>query len=90
MSGAGSGVPATEPRRRDAIAAGILAALAFVLLIGYSASFTVYQIEQALVMCFGRPVRTVTEPRLSFKFPLIDSIIRIDSRLSILRVHCKK
>jgi hypothetical protein len=68
----------TPPKIRN-IAAGILAALAFVLLIGYSASFTVYRIEQALVLRFGQPVRTVTEPGLSFKLPLIDRTLKIDN-----------
>ncbi|HEY6254459.1 MAG TPA: protease modulator HflC [Xanthobacteraceae bacterium] len=65
---------------RRHLAAGTLAALV-VLLIGYSASFTVYQTEQALVVRLGQPIRTVTEPGLSFKFPLLDRVIRIDNRI---------
>jgi membrane protease subunit HflC len=67
--------------KRSKLSAGILAVLAFVLLIGYSASFTVYQIEQALVVRLGQPIRTITEPGLSFKVPLVDSIVRIDNRI---------
>jgi membrane protease subunit HflC len=71
----------TALKRPKLSAAGILAVLAFVLLIGYSASFTVYQIEQALVMRLGQPIRTITEPGLSFKVPLVDRIVRIDNRI---------
>jgi modulator of FtsH protease HflC len=73
-------VAATESRRRYAISPPASWPLSrFVLLIGYSASFTVYQIEQALVLRFGQPVRTVTEPGLSFKLPLIDRTLKIDN-----------
>jgi membrane protease subunit HflC len=69
------------PLTRHNPAAGILAALAFVLLVGSSAPFTVSQIEQALVVRLGQPIRTITEPGLHFKFPLFDSVIRIDNRI---------
>jgi len=65
---------------RRNLAGGILAAL-LALFIGYSASFTVYQTEQALVVRLGQPIRTVTEPGLSFKFTFLDSVIHIDKRI---------
>ncbi len=64
------------------IAGGVAAVLALVLLVvGYSAVFTVYQTQQALVVRLGQPVRVVSEPGLSFKMPLIDNVIMIDKRI---------
>ncbi len=64
------------------IAGGVAAVLALVLLIvGYSAMFSVYQTQQALVVRLGQPVRVVSEPGLHFKMPLIDNVITIDKRI---------
>jgi membrane protease subunit HflC len=64
------------------LAGGILAAiLLVVLIIAYSAAFTVYQTRQALVIRLGDPLRVVTEPGLNFKIPLLDSVIYIDKRI---------
>src|SRR5205809_3553305 len=52
-----------------------------VLIVGYSAVFTVYQTRQALVVRLGEPVHVITEPGLHFKIPLIDSVIYIDKRI---------
>ena len=53
-----------------------------VLLLGaYSAMFTVYQTEQAIVLRFGEPIRVITEPGLNFKMPLVDSVIDISKRI---------
>jgi len=53
-----------------------------VLLLGaYSAMFTVYQTEQAIVLRFGEPIRVITEPGLNFKVPLVDSVIDISKRI---------
>jgi modulator of FtsH protease HflC len=60
-----------------ALAAFALAAM----LLGYGSLFTVYQTHQALVIRLGDPVRTVTEPGLHVKIPLIDSVISIDKRI---------
>ncbi|MBM3530254.1 MAG: protease modulator HflC [Alphaproteobacteria bacterium] len=59
---------------------GLILALA-ALVLGYSALFTVYQTQQALVVRLGQPVRVVTEPGLHFKMPLIDNVIPIDKRI---------
>ncbi len=63
--------------------AGGIAAVAVVLLLvlGYSALFSVYQTQQALVVRLGEPVRVVTEPGLHWKIPLIDSVIYVDKRI---------
>src|SRR5262245_54511477 len=70
-----------QPMRGN-LATGLLVAVALVaLLIGYSALFTVYQTEQVLVVRLGQPIRAVTESGLSFKIPLLDSVIYIDKRI---------
>jgi membrane protease subunit HflC len=63
--------------------AGIAAlfVLFVVLVVGYSAVFTVDMTEQALVVRLGEPVRVVTDPGLNFKVPFIDTVIEIDKRI---------
>ncbi|WP_315834954.1 protease modulator HflC [Bradyrhizobium prioriisuperbiae] len=66
--------------------AGISGVVALVLLVaivivGYSAAFTVRQTQQALVVRLGEPIRVVTEPGLNFKWPFIDTVIDIDKRI---------
>jgi membrane protease subunit HflC len=61
---------------------GIIAALlVVVLIVAYSAVFTVYQTRQALVVRLGEPRRVVTEPGLNYKVPLIENVIHIDNRI---------
>jgi modulator of FtsH protease HflC len=55
--------------------------LAAVLLVAYMSVFTVFQTRQALVVRLGDPIRTVTEPGLHAKWPLIDTIIYVDNRI---------
>jgi membrane protease subunit HflC len=64
------------------LAGGVLAAAILgALLIAYSSLFTVYQTEQVLVVRLGEPIRTVSEPGLNFKWPLIESVIYVDKRI---------
>lgn len=58
---------------------GILLAVLAVILFG--AAFIVRQTEFALVQRFGQPVRTIAEPGLYFKVPLIDNVIPVDKRI---------
>ena len=51
------------------------------LIVVYSALFTVYQTQQALVVRLGQPVRVVGEPGLHVKVPFIDNVIDIDKRI---------
>jgi membrane protease subunit HflC len=61
---------------------GVIAVLAFAaLIIVYSALFTVYQTQQALVVRLGQVVRVVSEPGLNVKVPFIDNVIGIDKRI---------
>jgi membrane protease subunit HflC len=57
-------------------------ALAAVLVAGWSlAAYTVPQWEQAIVVQLGEPVRTVQEPGLYFKLPVIQNVLYFDKRL---------
>jgi membrane protease subunit HflC len=61
---------------------GVLAVLAVAaLIVAYSALFTVYQTQQALVVRLGQPVHVVDEPGLHVKVPFIDTVIAIDKRI---------
>jgi membrane protease subunit HflC len=61
---------------------GVVAVIAVVaLIVVYSALFTVYQTEQALVVRLGKVVRVVSAPGLNVKVPFIDSVIAIDKRI---------
>ena len=61
---------------------GVLAVLAVAaLIVVYSALFTVYQTQQALVVRLGKVVRVVSEPGLHVKMPFVDNVIRIDKRI---------
>lgn len=52
------------------------------LVVGWNfAAYTVPQWEQAIVVQLGDPVRTVQEPGLYFKLPLIQNVLRFDKRL---------
>jgi membrane protease subunit HflC len=67
---------------RFGLVGGVAAVLLIAaLILGYSSLFTVYQTHQALVVRLGQPVRSVGDPGLNFKVPLIDSVITIDKRI---------
>jgi membrane protease subunit HflC len=57
----------------------IIGALALILIL--SSLFTVHQSEQALVIQFGKPQRSVEEPGLHFKLPLIQEVVYFDKRV---------
>ena len=58
----------------------ISAAIVVVLILAYSSLFVVSQIEQALVLQFGKPVRVVEEPGLHAKLPWQD-VVDYDRRV---------
>ncbi|MBV6487479.1 MAG: protease modulator HflC [Pseudorhodoplanes sp.] len=65
---------------------GFVGGVLLVLLVGaaitaYSALFSVNQINQALVLRFGQPVRVIAEPGLAYKVPFIDNVVYIDKRI---------
>ena len=64
------------------LAGGAIAVLLLIAaIVGYSALFTVYQTQQALVVRLGKVVRVANEPGLHVKVPFIDSVIDIDKRI---------
>ena len=59
----------------------ILIPVALGLLLLGSAVFTVYQTQYALVLQFGKVVRTIQEPGLKFKIPFINDVRKFDRRI---------
>ena len=47
----------------------------------YGALFTVNQTQQALVLQFGEPKRTIQEPGLAFKLPFIQDVVYYEKRV---------
>ena len=47
----------------------------------YSSLFTVDQTQQALVIQFGEPKRTIQEPGLAFKLPFIQNVVYYEKRV---------
>jgi membrane protease subunit HflC len=67
--------------RLNVIGGVIVVLVVAALIVAYSALFTVYQTQQALVVRLGKVVRVVDEPGLHVKVPFIDSVIPIDKRI---------
>ena len=60
----------------------IAAALVVLILVVVSgAVFTVDQTEEALVLYFGQPVRTIDKPGLHAKIPFFESVVDLDNRI---------
>ena len=56
--------------------------VAGLIIIGaYGALFTVNQTQQALVLQFGEPKRTIQEPGLAFKMPFIQDVVYYEKRV---------
>lgn len=61
---------------------GVVGVLAAALLVAaYSAAFVVTPTSQALVLQFGRVVRSIQDPGLYFKIPLIQTVEYLDRRI---------
>ncbi|MFC4762592.1 protease modulator HflC [Dyella koreensis] len=65
--------------------AGILVVLA--VLLGYNSMFVVHEGQSALVLQFGRIVRTGDTPGLHFKVPLIQQALLFDNRILTLEAQ---
>lgn len=52
-----------------------------ILIVVLSATYIVYQSEQAIVLQFGEPIRVVREPGLKFKVPFVQNVVFYDARL---------
>src|SRR5215470_10464342 len=67
--------------RLNVVGGTMIALLLIAFVVAYSTLFTVYQTRQALVVRLGDPIRTITQPGLNVKLPLIDTVIQIDKRI---------
>jgi len=62
------------------------AIVAFVIAVVTAYSVACFQMgewEQGVVLQFGRPVKTVTEPGLYFKKPFVQNVVKFDKRLLV-------
>lgn len=50
-------------------------------IVAYGSLFTVNQTQQALVIQFGEPKRTIQEPGLAFKLPFIQDVVYYEKRV---------
>ncbi len=64
---------------RVLLALFILAGAALVAI--FSSIFTVYETQQALVLQFGRYIKTVTDPGLHVKVPFVQNVVYIERRV---------
>jgi len=64
---------------RALIALIVLVGLSLVAILG--SLFTVHETKQALVLQFGRFIKTATEPGLHFKVPFLQNVVYIDRRV---------
>src|SRR5665213_1816461 len=67
--------------RLNYIGGVIVVLLVAALIVAYSAVFTVYQTQQALVLRLGNPQAPITTPGLHWKAPFIDTVVYIDRRI---------
>jgi len=58
-----------------------LVILGLIAFLGFSSLYTVDEREQALVVQFGEPKRTVVEPGLHFKTPFFEQVIFLEKRV---------
>ncbi|MBM3579993.1 MAG: protease modulator HflC, partial [Alphaproteobacteria bacterium] len=59
----------------------ILLATSLILVIFFSAIFTVDQRQQVLILQFGEPIRIIDTPGIKFKVPLLQDAIFFDKRI---------
>ena len=60
----------------------ILVVAVILLIVGYSATFFVYQSQNAVVVRFGKLVENVEdEPGLHWRIPFVDQVTYIDRRI---------
>lgn len=60
---------------------GALIIAAIILVVAYSSTFIVDEREKALVIQFGEIKRTVSEPGLYFKLPVVEDVTFVEDRL---------
>ena len=64
---------------------GGLIALAAIVILAYSSIFTVDEREEALVIRFGEIQRTIDEPGLYFKLPLLEELRKVENRIMFMQ-----
>jgi len=62
---------------------GLVAAAVLVVIVGSQTLFTVNETEQVIITQMGKYVRTITEPGLHFKLPLIQTVHRFEKRILV-------
>lgn len=67
----------------------ILILIAGAAFVGYSSMFIVDERQKALVVQFGQIQRTIKEPGLYFKWPIIEELVFVDDRLLFLESNDK-
>lgn len=67
--------------KKPVIALWVLVAIAVLLLLGASPFFVVDVTQTAIVIQLGKPVRTITEPGLRLKLPLVQNVVYFDKRI---------
>ncbi|WP_262691157.1 protease modulator HflC [Kordiimonas aestuarii] len=63
-----------------------LVVLGAIVITGFNSIYQVDERNQAIVVKFGEPKRTVTEPGLKFKLPFVEQVIYLDKRILSLDV----
>jgi membrane protease subunit HflC len=63
------------------LAAALVAVVVLVIAVYSLACFQVGEWQQAVVLQFGKPIRTTTEPGLYFKTPFIQNVVYFEKRL---------
>lgn len=61
----------------------ILIGLVVIGIVASQSAFIIFPGEQALILQFGKPVRTIQEPNLYFKYPLVQDLIAFDNRILV-------
>jgi membrane protease subunit HflC len=63
------------------IGVGVAVLLIVAMFLVFQTLFIVSEIEQAIILQFGDPIATITEPGLAFKLPFIQNVIRFEKRI---------
>jgi len=59
----------------------IISIIAIIVIVSSTALFQVSEIDNAVILRFGKPIREVNQPGLYFKVPFIDDVIHFDKRI---------
>jgi membrane protease subunit HflC len=66
---------------QNTIRIGLLVLLTVTALVAYSSVFTVDERESALVIRFGQIQKTIQEPGLYFKLPVVEELVYVEERM---------